>query len=121
MQKSQVGRYLITAIIVFVILILLALMLAAALPVHASAFLEMAWSWLLRLVGLTTVVFSVIAIMAAGLASLTPENFSKGIALALLGLLIIQQSWFLAIGLVCLLIAMMVVTCLKRQSAVTET
>ena len=58
MQKSQVGRFLITALIVFVVLILLALFLAVSLQIGAPAFLEMAWSWLLRLVGLTTVVFS---------------------------------------------------------------
>lgn len=121
MQKSQVGRFLITALIVFVVLILLALFLALALQIRASAFLEMAWSWFLRLVGLTTVVFSVIALLAAGPASLAPERFSKWITLALLGLLIIQQSWFLAFGLVGLLIAMMVVTCLRRSGEIAGT
>ena len=121
MQKSQVGRFLITALIVFVVLILLALFLAVSLQIGAPAFLEMAWSWLLRLVGLTTVVFSVIALLAAGPASLAPERFSKWIALALLGLLMIQQSWFLAIGLVGLLIAMMVMACLRSSGDLAGT
>jgi hypothetical protein len=115
MQQSQVGRYLITALIVLVILILLALLLALGLPVGASAFLEMAWNWLLRLVGLTTVVFSIIALLAAGPASLELERFSKWIVLALLGLLIIQLKWFLTLGLVGLLITIMVVTYLRKE------
>jgi len=115
MQKSQAGRFIITAVVVLVVLILLAFLLALGLPVGASGLIEMAWSWLLRLVGLTTVVFSVITLLAAGPASLEPERFSKWIAIALLGLLIIKQSWFMAIGLVGLLIAMMVVTCMRRS------
>ncbi len=121
MQKSQVGRYLLTAIIVLVLWILLALFLALALQIRASAFLEMAWSWILRLVGLTTIVFSVIALMEAGPASLSTERFSRWIVLALLGLLIVQLSWFLVLGLVGLLIAMMVVTCLKHSGGDVET
>lgn len=113
MQKSQVGRFIVTAIIVFVILSVFALFLAAALRVGAPAFLDMAWNWVLRLVGLTMVIYSIIALLAAGPVSLAPERFSKWIALTLLGLFIIQQSWFLALGLASLLIAMMIITYLK--------
>lgn len=114
MQQSQVGRYLITALIVLVILILFALLLALGMPVGASAFLEMAWNWLLRLVGLTTVVFSIIALLITGPAALEPERFSKWIILALLGLLIIHLKWFLTLGLVGLLITIIIVTYLRK-------
>ena len=116
MQKSQVGQFFLTAVIVFVVLAILALCLALTLPIGGSAFLEMAWNWLLRLVGLTTVVFSVISLLVAGPTSLEPERFSKWIVLALLGLLTIQLKWFLALGLVGLLITMIVVTYLRKET-----
>ncbi|MBN2182802.1 MAG: hypothetical protein JW715_12900 [Sedimentisphaerales bacterium] len=120
MQKSQVGRFLITASIVFVLLIVLSLFLALALQIKASAFFEIAWSWFLRLLGLTTIVFSVISLMAAGPLTLEPEKISKLIGLVLLGLLIIRVNWSLAIGLAGILIAMMVVACLRRSREIAE-
>lgn len=116
MQKSQVGNFLLAAVIVFVLLIVLALFIALTLQIGGSAFLEMAWNWLLRLFGLTTVVFGVVALMASGSLTLEPEKFSKWIALVLLGLLIIKVNWSLAISLVGLLIAMMVVTYLRKET-----
>ena len=120
MQKNQVGNFLLAAVIVFVLLIVLALFIALTLQIGGSAFLEMAWSWLLRLLGLTIVVFSLISLLTEGLVSLEPEKFSKWIALVLLGLLIVHLRWFLAVGLVGLLITIMIVTFLKSSGGVAE-
>ena len=120
MQKSQVGNFLIAAVIVFVLLIVLALFLALTLRIAASSFLEMASSWLLRLIGLTTVVFSLFKLLTEGLVSLELEKFSKWIALILLGLLIIQPNGFLSLGLAGILIAMTIVARLKPSSKVAE-
>ena len=120
MQKSQVGQFVLTAVVVFVMLIVLALILALTLRIGGSAFLEMALSWFLRLLGLAIVAFSLISLLAQGLVSLEPEKFSKWIVLMLLGLLLVHLRWFLAIGLVGLLITMMIITCLKRSGQVAE-
>jgi hypothetical protein len=120
MQKSQVGNFFIAAAVVFVALIVLALFLALTLRIGGSAFLEMALSWFLRLLGLAIVAFSLISLLTEGLVSLEPEKFSKWIALILLGLLIVHLSWFLALGLVGLLITMMIITCLKSSGRVAE-
>jgi len=120
MQKNQVGNFLLAAVIVFVLLIVLALFIALTLQIGGSAFLEMAWSWLLRLLGLTIVVFSLISLLTEGLVSLELEKFSKWIALVLLGLLIVHLRWFLAVGLVSLLITIMIVTFLKSSGGVAE-
>lgn len=107
-------------VVVFVLLIVLALLLALTLRIGGSAFLEMALSWFLRLLGLAIVTFSLISFLAQGFVSLEPEKFSKWIALMLLGLLLVHLKWFLAIGLVGLLITMMIITCLKRSDQAAE-
>ncbi len=120
MQKSQVGNFFIAAAVVFVVLIVLALILALTLQIGGSAFLDMALNWFLRLLGLAVVAFGLISLLAEGIVSLEPEKFSKWIAMILLGLLIFQLRWFLALGLVGLLITMMVITFLKRSDRVAE-
>jgi len=120
MQKNQVGNFILTMVVVFVLLIVLALLLALTLRIGGSAFLEMALSWFLRLLGLAIVTFSLISFLAQGFVSLEPEKFSKWIALMLLGLLLVHLKWFLAIGLVGLLITMMIITCLKRSDQAAE-
>ncbi len=120
MQKSQVGQFVIAAVVVFVLLIVLALFLALTLRIGGSAFLEMALSWFLRLLGLAIVAFSLISLLTQGLVSLEPEKFSKWIALVLLGLLIVHLRWFLALGLVGLLITIMIITFLKSSGRVAE-
>lgn len=121
MQKSQVGNFILAAVVVFVLLILLALFFGLTLRIGSSTFLEMALGWLLRLLGLATVAFSLISLLTQGLESLEPEKFSKWIALILLGLLLVHLRWFLAIVLVGLLITMMIIACLKRSSQTSET
>lgn len=121
MQKSQVGQFFIVAVVVFVSLIVLALFLALTMQIGSTAFLEMAWNWLLRLVGLTTVIFGLISFLTAGPMSLSPERFSRWIAIILLGLLIVHLNWALALSLAGLLIAMMVISCLRRSGAVDGT
>ena len=120
MQKSQVGQFVISAVVVFVLLIVLAFFLALTLRIGGSTFLEMALNWLLRLLGLAIVAFSLISLLAEGLVSLELEKFSKWVALVLLGLLFIHLRWFLALGLVGLLITMMIITYLKRSGKVAE-
>jgi hypothetical protein len=120
MQKSQVGQFVLAAVVVFVVLIVLALFLALTLRIGGSAFLEMALNWLLRLLGLAIVAFSLISLLTQGLVSLEPEKFSKWLALVLLGLLIIQMKWFLALGLVGLLITIMIITFLKSSGGIAE-
>lgn len=121
MQKSQVGNFILAAVVVFVLLIVLALFFGLTLRIGSSTFLEMALGWLLRLLGLAIVAFSLISLLTQGLESLEPEKFSKWIALILLGLLLVHLRWFLAIALVGLLITMMIITCLKRSSQASET
>jgi hypothetical protein len=120
MQKSQVGQFVLTAVVVFVALIVLALFLALTLRIGGSAFLEMALNWFLRLLGLAIVAFGLISLLMEGLVSLEPEKFSKWIALILLGLLIVHLKWFLALGLVGLLITIMIIAFLKNSGQVTE-
>ena len=120
MQKSQVGNFFIAAAVVFVVLIVLALFLALTLQIGGSAFLEMALNWLLRLLGLAVVAFGLISLLTEGGVSLEPEKFSKWIALVLLGLLIAHLRWFLALGLVGLLITIMIITFLKSSGRVAE-
>jgi hypothetical protein len=120
MQKSQVGNFILAAVVVFVALILLALFFGLTLRIGSSTFLEMALGWLLRLLGLAIVAFSLISLLMQGLVSLEPEKFSKWIVLVLLGLLIIQLKWFLTLGLAGLLITMMIISCLKHSGRVAE-
>ncbi len=120
MQKSQVGDFLIAAVIVFVLLIVLSLFLALTLRADAPSFLEMAINLLLRLIGLTTVVFSLMKLLTEGLVSFELEKFSKWIVLVLLGLLIIQPKGFLSLGLASLLIAMLIVARLKPSGGIAE-
>jgi hypothetical protein len=120
MQKSQVGNFILAAVVVFVLLVVLALFFGLTLRIGSSTFLEMALGWLLRLLGLATVAFSLISLLTQGLVSLEPEKFSKWIALILLGLLLVHLRWFLAIGLVGLLVTMMIITCLKRSDQAAE-
>jgi hypothetical protein len=121
MQKSQVGNFILAAVVVFVLLIVLALFFGLTLRIGSSTFLEMALGWFLRLLGLATITFSLISLLTQGLVSLEPEKFSKWIALILLGLLLVHLRWFLAIALVGLLITMMIITCLKRSGQASET
>lgn len=120
MQKSQVGQFVLAAVVVFVVLIVLALILALTLRIGGSAFLEMALNWLLRLLGLAVVAFGLISLLTEGAVSLEPEKFSKWIAMILLGLLIVHLRWFLALGLVGLLITIMIITFLKGSGRITE-
>ena len=120
MGKNQVGNFFLTAVVVFVVLIVLALFLALTIRIGGSAFLEMALNWFLRLLGLATVVFSLISLLSEGLVSLEPEKLSKWAAIILLGLLIFQLRWFLALGLVGLLVTMMIITYLRSSGRINE-
>ena len=120
MGKNQVGNFFLTAVVVFVVLIVLALFLALTIRIGGSAFLEMALNWFLRLLGLATVVFSLISLLSEGLMSLEPEKLSKWAAIILLGLLIFQLRWFLALGLVGLLVTMMIITYLRSSGRINE-
>ncbi len=116
MQKSQLGRFLLIAMITFFIIFILSVVLLPQTNFRRydySAFFEISLTWILRFTGLSLIIFSVISLIIDGSALTEVTNLAKWITLIMLGILIIEATWSLAFGITIILVALIVLSYLK--------
>ncbi len=106
MERNDIGYWMIACVVVIVAVAIVTGILAASMPgsrsntASTTAFAELAWTWLTRLVGTTTVVVGILLLLSAGLKSASWQYMAKHVVLILIGLLVINYSWAIALGIV---------------------
>ena len=124
MQNNQLSRFLIISLITLAVLVVVILLLNEQVDFKRSQFMnfcELSFAWVLRFVGLSLLVYSIISLVMAGTASFETKNFVKWIALIMLSMLIMHPAWYFAIALAIIMVTMIVIEYLKSSSKSADT
>jgi len=79
------------------------------------AFVEMAWNWFTRVVGMGTVVVGIMLMLFEGVKNLSWQGIAKYVVLILIGLLVVNYSWAIVLGIVVSLALLAVSDLLKKN------
>ena len=124
MQKSHLVPFLIVAAITLVILVILTIALHDSSTFQRGEFLnliEVSFAWVLRFSGLSLLIFSIISLLISGAMLSEKNSYAKWFALIILSLLIMHPAWYLAFGVVIILITLIVIDYLKGISKTSGT
>ena len=125
MERNEVGSWIIACVVIIVVVAIITGILSSSVPgrmsntVSITAFVEMGFNWLARLVGTTTTVVGIILLLSTGLKKASWQCMAKHVVLILIGLLVATYSWAIALGIV-LALALLAVGDIVKKHACAE-
>jgi len=123
MQKSQLFSFLIVAGITLVMLAMLIIVLQGPANYQRAEFLgliEVSFSQLLRFIGLSLLLFSIVSLVMAGPNAIELKNYAKWIILIIASMLIMNPAWYLVFGVVIILATLIIIEYLKSNCKPSE-
>lgn len=64
------------------------------------AFIELAWNWFTRVVGMGTVITGIMLMLFEGMKGISWQSQAKYVVLILIGVLVTNYSWAIVLGIV---------------------
>ena len=80
------------------------------------AFVELAWNWFTRVVGMGTVIAGIMLMLFEGMKGISWQSQAKYVVLILIGLLVTNYSWAIALGIVAALALLAAGELLKKNA-----
>lgn len=121
MERNDVGYWMIACVVVVVVVAFLTGILVSSMPgsrsntASTTAFAEVVWNWLARAVGMTTVVVGILLLLSGGLKSASWQYMARHVVLILIGLLVVNHSWAIAVGIALVMALLAVADILKSR------
>ena len=129
MERNEIGYWMIACVVVIIAVAIITGFLSASFPSHVrnasgmttTAFVEMAFNWLMRIVGTTTAILGIMLLLSAGLKGMSWQCLTKYAVLILIGLVVTHYSWAIVLGIVVALAVLAVGEIVKGRQAEANT